>query len=187
MVKKLLSTLILGNNLRGDSNHWANWMSKLSPTTCLFCASKHGTIVSISVLEGKSIKYINKHPYCGCAYVPMRTLSVGLATTAGTAGADYALFYTGTLPNYYITKEDAYAAGWNPSLNNIHDVLPGKMIGGNEFYNRENKLPSAPERIWYEADINYDEGQRNRHRIVWSNDGLIFVTYDHYHTFYEII
>lgn len=37
------------------------------------------------------------------------------------------------------------------------------------------------------AAINYYEGQRNRHRIVWSNDGLIFVTYDHYETFYEII
>lgn len=46
--------------------------------------------------------------------------------------------------------------------------------------------PSAPGRVWYEADINYYEGQRNRHRIVWSNDGLIFITYDHYHTFYEI-
>lgn len=41
-------------------------------------------------------------------------------------------------------------------------------------------------RIWYEADINYTGGFRNGHRIVYSNDGLIFVTYDHYNTFYEI-
>ena len=38
----------------------------------------------------------------------------------------------------------------------------------------------------YEADVNYYEGRRNRHRVLWSNDGLIFVTYDHYSTFYEI-
>jgi len=41
-------------------------------------------------------------------------------------------------------------------------------------------------RIWYEADLNYIHGKRNGQRIVFSNDGLIFVTYDHYKTFYEI-
>ena len=37
-----------------------------------------------------------------------------------------------------------------------------------------------------EADINYNGGFRNRQRILYSNDGLIFVSYDHYQTFYEI-
>jgi hypothetical protein len=41
-------------------------------------------------------------------------------------------------------------------------------------------------RIWYEADINYDDGYRNHQRILYSNDGLIFVSYDHYQTYYEI-
>ncbi|MBQ1250923.1 MAG: hypothetical protein IIY00_04930 [Clostridia bacterium] len=43
--------------------------------------------------------------------------------------------------------------------------------------------------MWYEADINYDSkiGYRGTDRILFSNDGLIFVTYDHYHTFKEII
>lgn len=48
-------------------------------------------------------------------------------------------------------------------------------------------LPSAPGRIWYEADINYYEGYRGNDRILFSNDGLIFVTYDHYKTFLSII
>ena len=61
------------------------------------------------------------------------------------------------------------------------------MIGGNVYYNSNVHLPDAPGRIWYEADINYYEGRRNRHRVLWSNDGLIFVTYDHYETFYEIV
>ena len=41
--------------------------------------------------------------------------------------------------------------------------------------------------IWYEADINYSDGYRALHRILYSNDGLIFVTYDHYKTFVEIV
>ncbi len=57
----------------------------------------------------------------------------------------------------------------------------------NAGLNSNKHLPTAYGRIWYEADINYVSGKRNRERIVWSNDGLIFVTYDHYRTFIEII
>lgn len=45
----------------------------------------------------------------------------------------------------------------------------------------------AAGRIWYEADLNYYEGRRNGHRLLFSNDGLFFVTYDHYKTFYELM
>jgi len=61
------------------------------------------------------------------------------------------------------------------------------MLGGDEYDNGNNHLPNAPGRIWYEADINYTSGKRNKERILYSNDGLIFVTYDHYRTFIEII
>ena len=60
------------------------------------------------------------------------------------------------------------------------------MFFGNIFKNENKHLPSAPGRIWYEADINYSGGKRNRQRILYSNDGLMFATYDHYQTFYEI-
>ena len=69
---------------------------------------------------------------------------------------------------------------------NLDRVLPGYMIGGDVYKNKNKKLPDAPGRIWYEADINYNGGFRNRQRVLYSNDGLIFATYDHYHTFYEI-
>ena len=52
--------------------------------------------------------------------------------------------------------------------------------------NFDMHLPSAPGRVWYEADLNYYRGKRNTHRILWSNDGLVFVTYDHYLTFIEV-
>ena len=60
------------------------------------------------------------------------------------------------------------------------------MIGGDRYYNDDLKLPNVIGRIWYEADINYNKGKRNKQRILYSNDGLIFATYDHYQTFYEI-
>ena len=58
---------------------------------------------------------------------------------------------------------------------------------GGEYYNDNGHLPSKEGRIWYEADINYRFGYRNNQRVVYSNDGLIFVTYDHYKTFFEIV
>ena len=64
--------------------------------------------------------------------------------------------------------------------------MPGKMLGGDVYGNDDFKLPSAPGRVWYEADVNYRGGKRNRQRIVYSNDGLMFATYDHYQTFHEI-
>ena len=65
-------------------------------------------------------------------------------------------------------------------------MLPGYMIRGDVYRNDDKKLPDAPGRVWCEADINYESGFRNRQRILYSNDGLIFASYDHYHTFYEI-
>ena len=80
--------------------------------------------------------------------------------------------------------------GWYPDLSKYEpvkpDPVPMNLLGGDEYENNDFKLPSAPGRKWYEADINYGGGKRNRQRIVYSNDGLMFATYDHYQTFYEI-
>ncbi|MDU7336904.1 MAG: ribonuclease domain-containing protein [Clostridium sp.] len=61
------------------------------------------------------------------------------------------------------------------------------MITGGIYRNDDGHLPPSSGRIWWEADINYYSGKRNMHRLLWSNDGLLFVTYDHYETFLEII
>ena len=92
----------------------------------------------------------------------------------------------GELPDYYITKKEAQREGWVAKEGNLCDVLPGRAIGGDIFTNREKTLPVKKGRIWYEADINYDCGRRNARRVVYSNDGLIFVTHDHYKNFEEI-
>ena len=61
------------------------------------------------------------------------------------------------------------------------------MLTKGVYKNRDQRLPDVPGRIWYEADINYSFGYRNGERILYSNDGLIFATYDHYATFVEIV
>ena len=92
----------------------------------------------------------------------------------------------GELPDYYITKKEAQREGWVAKEGNLCEVLPGRAIGGDIFTNREKTLPVKKGRIWYEADINYDCGRRNAQRIVYSSDGLIFVTHDHYKNFEEV-
>ena len=92
----------------------------------------------------------------------------------------------GELPDNYITKQEARELGWVASEGNLHLVAPNKSIGGDRFGNREGLLPKAEGRVWYEADINYKSGARNADRIVFSNDGLIYMTTDHYKSFTDI-
>lgn len=76
--------------------------------------------------------------------------------------------------------------GYRSYLGNLAEVAPDRMLIKGIYQNKNKHLPAALNRIWYEADINYDFGYRGSGRILFSNDGLIFVTYDHYHTFVEI-
>ncbi|AAK78819.1 hypothetical protein BJV85_003166 [Clostridium acetobutylicum] len=95
--------------------------------------------------------------------------------------ADYIHEY-GYLPDNYITKENAEELGWTPG-ENLWDYAPGKSIGGDIFTNSEGVLPTKRGRVWHECDINYFGGHRGADRLVYSNDGLIYGTSDHYETF----
>jgi hypothetical protein len=90
------------------------------------------------------------------------------------------------LSDNFITKKEAKKLGWNPARGNLWDVATGKSIGGDVFHNREKKLPVKRGRSWYEADINYKGGKRGKYRIIFSSDGLIYKTEDHYRTFTRI-
>ena len=87
------------------------------------------------------------------------------------------------LPSNFISKTKARARGWVASEGNLDEVCPGMSIGGSRFYNDDGKLPDERRRQWTECDINYHGGYRGSERIVFSNDGLIFYTADHYETF----
>ena len=87
------------------------------------------------------------------------------------------------LPSNYITKKEAKALGWVSSEGNLDEVAPGMSIGGDYFGNYEGLLPEANGRDYYECDIDFDGTYRNSKRIVFSNDGLIYYTDDHYESF----
>ena len=65
----------------------------------------------------------------------------------------------------------------------VGKVLPGKSIGGDRYYNREGLLPKAEGRIWTECDVGDRRNTRGAERIVFSNDGLVYYTPDHYDSF----
>ena len=94
------------------------------------------------------------------------------------------IYRFGGLPRNFITKKEALALGWDAKSGNLWQVVDKKSIGGDRFSNREKKLPEANGRKWFECDIGYRGGRRGAERIVFSNDGLIYYTPDHYENFY---
>ncbi|PIE50987.1 MAG: ribonuclease N1 [Flavobacteriales bacterium] len=85
------------------------------------------------------------------------------------------------LPDYYLTKNEARKLGWKPHLGNLCEVLPNRAIGGDSFGNRERKLPKGNR--YFEADVNYQCGNRNADRIIFTQKGEVWLTHDHYKTF----
>lgn len=90
------------------------------------------------------------------------------------------------LPSNFITKKEAQKLGWDSQKGNLDKVAKGKSIGGDRFGNYDKKLPEAKGRTWKECDINYEGGYRGAERIIYSSDGLIYYTDDHYNSFKEI-
>lgn len=86
------------------------------------------------------------------------------------------------LPSNFITKDEARELGWEGG--SVEDYAEGCAIGGDVFGNREGLLPEADGRVYYECDIDTDgSNSRGAKRIVYSNDGLIYYTEDHYESF----
>jgi guanyl-specific ribonuclease Sa len=101
-----------------------------------------------------------------------------------TTKEDVALYiYTyGHLPDNFITKKEAESLGW--SGGGLDDYAYGCCIGGNRFGNYEGLLPEANGRTYTECDIDtMHASKRGAKRIVFSNDGLIYYTDDHYESF----
>ncbi len=90
------------------------------------------------------------------------------------------------LPNNFIKKSEARKLGWDNRAGNLWEVAKGKSIGGDRFGNYEGLLPQKEDRQYFECDVNYKGGYRGSERLVYSNDGLIFYTNDHYESFKEI-
>ncbi len=88
----------------------------------------------------------------------------------------------GKLPPNFIKKSEAEKLGWQNGP--LDKYAPGKCIGGDFFANVERKLPTKSGRIYRECDIDtLGARERGAKRIVYSNDGLIYYTGDHYESF----
>jgi hypothetical protein len=109
---------------------------------------------------------------------------VGLRDVDGFVEAIRSLRRDKRLPSRYVTKDEARSRGWRGG--GLCEVSPGHTIGGDAFHNFGGKLPGAPGRSYREADLDGNCRSRGPKRLVFSNDGLIFVTVDHYDSFVPV-
>ena len=92
----------------------------------------------------------------------------------------------GKLPKNFISKKEAEEQGFRFGEGDFGEAFPGMSVGGSRFGNYDGNLPGKSGRRYYECDIDYTGGRRNAKRLVYSNDGLIFYTEDHYKTFTQL-
>ncbi|MBE7076666.1 MAG: hypothetical protein E7374_02110 [Clostridiales bacterium] len=141
---------------------------------CMFCPIRDKKIYK----NGEEVS-LPAHLRCDCKYVEIETKSVGNISNKGFQAPDVYLKAYGKLPDYYITKDEAMQKyGWSRGKD-LSKYAPNKMIGGDRFYNNRGILPEKEGRLWYECDVDYDNGLRDGLRLYYSNDGLIF--YSEFH------
>ena len=86
------------------------------------------------------------------------------------------------LPSNFISKKEARKLGWEGG--SLEPYAPGMCIGGDHFGNYEGILPEESSRKYWECDIDtLGAKSRGAKRIVYSDDGLIYYTEDHYESF----
>lgn len=90
----------------------------------------------------------------------------------------------GDLPENFITKKEAEQLGWDSKKGNLWEVAEGMSIGGDHFGNYEGLLPEEDD--YTECDVNYSGGYRGSERIIFSDDGDIYYTKDHYKSFEQL-
>jgi len=160
----------------------------------------YGTLLAVAVLlilaliKGKDLKQIFNAPFpdkisAEQTSEPTKSPLAQVEEDGIYSTPDLVAAYIHTfnkLPSNFITKKEAEQLGWVSSEGNLWDVTDEMSIGGDKFGNYEGLLPKADGRQWYECDVNYYGGYRGSERIVYSNDGLIYYTHDHYESFTQL-
>ncbi|MGH1518373.1 ribonuclease domain-containing protein [Chryseobacterium sp. JK1] len=155
--------------------------------------------ICLGLLFGMSVMYIYKNFIADKNPAKIETVNYGSTSTENQYGSSNSegqnsieeLTKEGTvisyvkknhhLPDYYITKSEARRQGWDPSKGNLCEAVPGKAIGGDKFGNREGRLPDGEK--YFEADVNYHCGGRNADRIIYTENGDVYLTKNHYKSF----
>ena len=132
--------------------------------------------------KGYDLKSFNYEAHNAKVY---QDLKMDLKTQQSANSVIEHLQQHGKLPDEYVTKTQARQQGWSGK-----NALHNGQIGGDIYRNDDLLLPTAKNRIWYEADIGIDSSiARNKQagtRLLYSNDRLIFITTDHYKTFKDV-
>ncbi len=145
-----------------ESIHWKKWLAHIKLTTCSACLNQNGKIYSmndINIIEPPL------HPNCRCEIVPMKAVIAGNGTKDDKNGADWWMKYMGKLPDYYISREDLKDLGWREGKS-PKKFAPEKMATMGIYRNDDKHLPDSPNRIWYEADINYYAGRLVMEKVI---------------------
>jgi len=116
--------------------------------------------------------------------LPAFAQSVGLREVEAFVETVQSLRTANRLPPRYVTKDEARAHGWRGG--GLCALWPGHVIGGDRFHNFGTAFPAAPGRIYREADLDGDCHSRGPKRLIFSSDGRIYVTVDHYSTFVPV-
>ena len=116
--------------------------------------------------------------------LPAFAQSLGLREVDGFVETVQSLRTANGLPQRYVTKDQARAHGWRGG--GLCTLWPGHVMGGDVMRNFGGAIPDAPGRIYREADLDSDCRSRGPKRLVFSNDGRIYVTVDHYNNFVPV-
>ena len=133
--------------------------------------------------KGYDLKSFNYEAYNAKVY---QDLKMDLQTHQSANHVIEHLQQYGKLPDEYVTKRIAETKyGWKPGT-----ALKKGQIGGDIYRNEQQLLPTSDGRVWFEADVGINNQiSRNKQpgtRLLYSNDGLLFITTDHYKSFKEI-
>ena len=178
------------------NSKWKNWLLKICTFLCLlvFVGCETNDIIPPQEVPSTNIAISKEAPNDSQVQEKqksnkMDTDQVQIKKEKSYSSKDEVAAYIHefkVLPDNYINKTEAQKLGWDNSKGNLWKVTNQKSIGGDGFANREGILPKANGRKYYECDINYKGGYRGAERVVYSNDGLIFYTNDHYETFQQL-
>lgn len=139
---------------------------------------------SLAALGDAQQQDASKTPTNGAAGAETPAPQVPSEDGAYTTKDDIAAYLNayGRLPSNFMTKDDARALGWNGG--GLDAYAYGMCIGGDRFGNNEGLLPETAGRTYYECDVDTQHAdERGAKRIVYSSDGLIYYTNDHYESF----
>ena len=184
----LVLSLLFILNLTGCNDLWPEWFADVEETSIQTSfTTSEATSKETTEDTSEATSEVTSSETTGATETAETTAASSAAIDEDgsyTHRDDVALYiYTyGHLPHNFITKRDARALGW--SSGGLDDYLYEGCIGGDRFGNYEELLPEVDGRQYYECDIDtMHQRSRGPKRIVYSNDGLIYYTEDHYSTF----